>query len=102
MITLLHRKRYGTEIMEMILEASEGNIPINFGSLYPILSKLAKRNFIVEAPDPAPESNLQKRGGHRRKYYALTEKGRLALTETEQVRTRLQRMKQQWRPCLDL
>lgn len=101
MITLLHRKRYGTEIMAMIEEVSEGNISINFGSLYRILSKLTRRNFIVETPDPAPENNLQKRGGHRRKYYALTEQGRSALTAKEQLRTKLQGIKQPWKSCLD-
>lgn len=96
MLTMLHQARYGIEIIEMVWEASDGSIEINFGSLYPALNKLIKRGLIVETQDLHPEENLAERGGHRRKYHMLTEQGREALNQVYKFRSILRDMKGRW------
>ena len=101
MLTMLHQARYGTEIINMVWDASKGRIDINFGSLYPTLNRLVKRGFIIETVDvPHSEGDLHDRGGHRRKYHMLTEYGRTALREVYQCRSVLRDMKGQWQHCI--
>ncbi len=94
MITLRGRPKYGIEIMEMIWEASEFSVPMHYGSLYPLLSKLKKRKFIVEAQNLSKEDDLRVRKGCRRKYYALTREGVMALDQAEQLRINLYKIQQ--------
>jgi PadR family transcriptional regulator, regulatory protein PadR len=101
MLTMLHKQRYGIEIIDMVWHMSDGNIDINFGSLYPALQKLSKRGFIQETEPPEiPSEDLHDRCGHRRKYYLLTEYGHMALGQIFQVRTSLRNIQGQWRPCI--
>jgi PadR family transcriptional regulator, regulatory protein PadR len=100
MLTMLHQERYGTEMMEMVSLLSEGRVEINFGSLYPILKKLSKGGLIEDVKSPSVEDSLVERGGHRRKYYALTEPGREALNQLSEMRTSLRSISGQWQACV--
>ncbi|BAY95960.1 MULTISPECIES: PadR family transcriptional regulator [unclassified Tolypothrix] len=79
-------KCYGTEIIEIVSSASEGRKQLNFGSLYPTLYKLKIRGLIEE---DLGETHLPERGGHRRKYYKITELGIQALSHIENFRQKL-------------
>ena len=68
------RPRHGYEIAQLIELRSRGAIRFNVASLYPLLYRLEKRNWIrgrwVERP-----------GQRRRRYYRLTAPGVKALSE---------------------
>ena len=96
MLTMRHGARYGIEIIDMVWEATNGEIDINFGSLYPTLDKLIKRGLIVETKTPQPDTGLHERGGHRRKYHMLTEQGCETLEQIDGFRSRLRNMKERW------
>lgn len=100
MLTMLEKTRYGTEIIEMVSFASDGEVQINFGSLYPTIERLKKRGFIEETNHVVYDAGLKIRGGHRRKYHNLTEKGRLALARATRFRSALRSMAVQLQTCL--
>jgi PadR family transcriptional regulator PadR len=90
LLTMLVRPRYGLKIQDMVSEASEGRYWIEFCTLYPMLRKLEKRGFIKPSEFMSDsEEVLSIRGQHRRRYYAITELGKNALLEAEEVRQRL-------------
>jgi len=86
LLTLYKKQRYGLEIIEMVSLASNGWLQINVGTLYPLLHKLEKEGLIQSLES---DESLQTRGGHLRKYYLITEAGRQALLNAENVRLRL-------------
>lgn len=71
--TLDRQESYGLELLERIQGA--GGLELSDGSIYPLLNRLQKEGKIrgrwVEDPDAT----------HPRKYYSLTDDGRLLLAE---------------------
>jgi len=70
-LVLLDKKdRYGYELVQMISK----QIEISEGSVYPLLRKLAKEEYFITYLQESSE-------GPPRKYYQLTDKGRMYLYE---------------------
>lgn len=69
---------YGYAIIKRVSDLSNGHLQWTDGMLYPVLHRL-ERNGLVASSWKAAES------GRRRKYYRLTEEGRMQL-ETERQR----------------
>lgn len=76
---------YGVAIKKSVSQMT-GRV-LSYGGLYFMLSQLVKKDFIVKtAGNPTPS-----RGGRRKYYYALTDKGKKAL------RTSFEFQKSLWR-----
>ncbi|UHA75474.1 PadR family transcriptional regulator [Paenibacillus sp. 481] len=76
-LTLLDRKdMYGYEMTKEIELRSEGVFTFKEGTLYPILHTLEVDQLV--------ESYWNEEGGRKRKYYKLTEEGRLQLVDKKQ------------------
>lgn len=77
LLSLADRELHGTAIMEEVLERTEGRTRLWPGKLYGALRELDAVGFIreVEAPADAPTE------GGKRRFYAITRAGRLALSE---------------------
>lgn len=74
-LSLLSRKpMYGYEIVKTVRESTDGLLQWKEGSLYPNLHKLARDKLIQGEWAGEP-------GSRRRRYYALTDAGRAALSE---------------------
>jgi PadR family transcriptional regulator PadR len=71
---LEHRPRHGYEIGQLIELRSRGAIRFNVASLYPLLYRLEKRNWIRGRW-------IEKSGQRRRRYYRLTPAGKKILTK---------------------
>lgn len=67
---------YGYEMIKKLKEKSENVFELKEGTLYPILHSLEENGFIVSYWD---ESTAKKR-----KYYAITEKGKKQLKEKKE------------------
>lgn len=67
---------YGYEMIKKLKEKSENVFELKEGTLYPILHGLEEKDFIVSYWD---ESTAKKR-----KYYAITEKGKKQLKEKKE------------------
>ena len=70
--TLWPGRLYGLEILRRL--DAEAGLSVQEGTIYPLLSRL-KTDGLVDA------EWVQAEAGHPRKYYALTELGRLRLAE---------------------
>jgi PadR family transcriptional regulator PadR len=74
-LSILQRgENYGYAIAECVRSQSRGKMEWTEGMLYPVLHRLERRKLLVsrwEAID----------GGRKRRYYALTARGREALAE---------------------
>ena len=70
---------YGYRIIQRIKESSNGAIEWSEGMLYPVLHRLEKRGLVSSSWKVSEQ-------GRRRKYYALTQKGR----------EELQRQRREW------
>lgn len=81
---LSRRAMYGYEIASTVSRETEGDFQWKEGSLYPCLHKLERDGLVVSRWEE-PE------GQRRRKYYALTDAGRLTLAGKSAAWTRLQR-----------
>lgn len=69
---LEHRERHGYEIGKQIESASGGRLVFQISSLYPTLTRMAKRGWI--------EGRWVERAGERRRrFYRLTRRGHEAL-----------------------
>ena len=68
------RARHGYEIGQLIELRSRGAIRFNIASLYPLLYRLEKRNWIRGRW-------IEKPGQRRRRYYRLTDSGRTVLSK---------------------
>lgn len=66
-ILLEHKRMYGYEITQKVVEVSNGNIQLTLGALYPILHKLEGENELQT------ESEIFK--NRTRVYYKLTAQG---------------------------
>jgi transcriptional regulator len=71
---LENQPRHGYEIARLIDLRSGGSIRFHVASLYPLLYRLEKRDWIQGRW-------LEKANQRRRRYYSLTPNGKLALTE---------------------
>ncbi len=74
---LLDRDHYGYEIIKLIQQNSGGELKLKEGSVYPILRRMESNGSIARYWD---DETAQ---GARRKYYRITEKGKLLYTENK-------------------
>ncbi|HEY8418463.1 MAG TPA: helix-turn-helix transcriptional regulator [Limnochordales bacterium] len=73
LLSLLEQEEsYGYRLIQRVKQCSDGALEWSEGMLYPVLHRLEKRGLIISHWKTADN-------GRRRKYYALTEKGRLEL-----------------------
>jgi len=72
----LQNNAYGVTIKKSISQKTEK--PLSYGGLYFMLAQLVKKGLAVKTPGEP----TQKRGGRRKYYYTLTEKGKKALQDT--------------------
>lgn len=77
LLSVADRNLHGTAIMEEVMERTEGHIRLWPGKLYGALKDMTDEGFIVEVEPPA---DAPTEGGKRR-FYAVTRRGRLALHE---------------------
>jgi DNA-binding PadR family transcriptional regulator len=75
LLSLADRDLHGTAIMEEVLERTDGGVRLWPGMLYGSLRDLTERALIREVSPPA---GAPSEGGKRR-FYAITREGRLAL-----------------------
>jgi transcriptional regulator len=68
------RARHGYEISQVIEQRSDGAVRFKVASLYPLLYRLERRNWIVG-------NWVEKAGQRRRRYYRLTPAGRRVLAD---------------------
>ncbi len=73
---LKNENMYGYQMIKRLSEKSENVFELKEGTLYPILHSLEEENFITSYWD---ESTAKKR-----KYYAITEKGKKQLKERKE------------------
>jgi PadR family transcriptional regulator PadR len=66
------RPRHGYEISKLIDQRSEGSVRFRVASLYPLLYRLEKRGWIKGRW-------IEKAGQRRRRFYSLTDQGKLVL-----------------------
>ena len=71
---LEYRPRHGYEIGQLIELRSRGTVRFNVASLYPLLYRLEKRNWIRGRW-------IEKAGQRRRRYYRLTPAGKKTLAK---------------------
>jgi DNA-binding PadR family transcriptional regulator len=74
LLALQHGAKHGYEICNWVRERTKGLFTLSFGALYPILHQLEKDGLIEGTWEEATPAR-------RRKVYALTEAGRIALAE---------------------
>ena len=68
--TLFNEDSYGYEILKKIKEESDNNLLLLEGTLYVVLKRLEKNNFVISYWDDGNKS------GARRRYYKLTDSGK--------------------------
>ena len=73
---LKNSNMYGYEMIKKLKEKSENVFELKEGTLYPILHGLEEKGFITSYWDET--------GAKRRKYYAITEKGKKKLKDKEE------------------
>ena len=71
---LTEGESYGYAILKRVREASDGELEWTDGMLYPLLHRLHRLGYVTQEWRTPPE-------GRRRRYYAITDKGRAALAE---------------------
>lgn len=86
LLVMRNKEMYGWDILKAINEASKGKRKVSFGSLYPALHRLEKKQFVESWwGDEQPED----RSGARKRYYKITSLGQQALHQTEDYRQAL-------------
>lgn len=73
---LEHENMYGYQMIKKLCEKSENIFELKEGTLYPILHSLEENNLITSYWDNSTAK--------RRKYYAITEKGKKQLKERKE------------------
>ena len=87
---LLGRPLYGLLISRAITDASNGVRQIGVGSLYPTLRRLERKGVLSSYWEgDGDETQGQKRGGARRRYYQITPDGSKILLENRTIRQNL-------------
>lgn len=74
LLSLADGERYGYDILKEIERQTDGRMSPKTGSLYAALQRLADEELIREAPEAGSTGEDE-----RRRYYALTARGREAL-----------------------
>jgi DNA-binding PadR family transcriptional regulator len=83
-LALLDGELHGYALMRRVEELSDGAVRMGPGTLYGTLNRLVETGLIEETTDRQPRSDNE-----RRRYYQLTERGRL--TAVDEL-SRLQRL----------
>ncbi len=78
----LDRNAYGITIREEVSKATGEDWPL--GAVYPFLSRLHKSGYVRTVTSPS----LPERGGRHKIMYRLTEFGKEALAEVQEVNSR--------------
>jgi DNA-binding PadR family transcriptional regulator len=81
LLTLAETEAHAYGIMKEVSARTDGTVSVGPGSLHFTLNKLVAAHMIEES-DARPDAELD---DARRKYYALTEYGRVVLSEEAQV-----------------
>jgi len=68
---------HGLEIMNEVLERTDGQMHLWPGQLYGSMKQLADGGFVVEVQPPAEAEH----GGGRPRYYSITDEGRRVLVD---------------------
>jgi DNA-binding PadR family transcriptional regulator len=76
--TMAEGPRYGYDIRNAVEDESEGTLTPRPGSLYRVLARLMSAHLVREVGGPP---DTEPHPGRTRKYYGLTEAGRVALAE---------------------
>jgi PadR family transcriptional regulator PadR len=71
---LTEEESYGYAILKRVREISNGELEWTDGMLYPLLHRLHRLGYVTREWRIPPE-------GRRRRYYAITDQGRVALAE---------------------
>ena len=71
---LAEGENYGYAILRRVRELSDGDLEWADGMLYPLMHRLHRLGYVTTEWRTPPE-------GRRRKYYAITDDGRMALAE---------------------
>jgi PadR family transcriptional regulator, regulatory protein PadR len=74
---LAEEESYGYAILKRVRVLSRGELEWTDGMLYPLLHRLQRLGYVTTEWRTPPE-------GRRRKYYAITDDGRAALTDHQQ------------------
>lgn len=74
---LTEGESYGYAILKRVRALSEGELEWTDGMLYPLLHRLQRLGYVTTEWRTPP-------AGRRRKYYAITDEGRAALTDHQQ------------------
>ncbi len=77
MLALGDKNLHGLEIMNEVLERTDGQMHLWPGQLYGSLKQLAEAGYVVEVSQPPDAEH----GGGRPRYYSLTAKGRKVLEQ---------------------
>jgi DNA-binding PadR family transcriptional regulator len=84
LMVLAERASYGYAIMKAVADHSAGAVHPEIGSLYRVLSRLTELGWVEEVA--APEGARRGKRGLPRRYYALSETGRMvALAEARRL-----------------
>ncbi len=87
-LALLSGELHGYALMRRVSEISDGAVRMGPGTLYGTLNRLVEDGLIVETTDRRDRDD-----GERRRYYELTETGRLtALEELARLTTLVSRV----------
>jgi len=87
---------YGYQIIQKVKEVSGGEVEWSDKMLYPLLHRMEKERFLASRWKITPEGRL-------RRYYRITEKGRLELdSERRRWRTVNQALARLWKPLPSL
>jgi DNA-binding PadR family transcriptional regulator len=84
LLVLAGEPLYGYAILQAVERESDGAVAPEIGSLYRVLARLLDSGLVeeTEAPEGAPTTHR----GRPRRYYAITDQGRVVLiTETERL-----------------
>ncbi|MEO1395982.1 MAG: helix-turn-helix transcriptional regulator [Cyanobacteria bacterium J06634_5] len=80
---------YGLQVIQAIDSVAD-EYSVSFGSLYPALQRLENKGIVKSYWG---EDTPDNRGGARRRYYSLTEKGKDALNRIQGIRNQLSTVK---------
>ena len=90
---LQYEENYGYQIIQKVKNVTDGNLEWSDGMLYPVLHRLEKDGLIRS------QWRISEKG-RRRKYYSLTEAGRLELSyEMQQWMSVHEALAKLWKPA---
>jgi DNA-binding PadR family transcriptional regulator len=83
LLVLSRSPAHGYGIKKAVLDESAGGVDLDPGGLYRLIARMEEQGWVEPAPAPESETDA------RRKYYALTSRGRQALATEAARLTRL-------------